>query len=92
MALFLFRFYPVLFPLSVYWIWLRFARRRARIKGEALPRFRDGPIFLLLISSLLIGIFCLVVLGFSIADSGHKVDYQPPRMEGKKLISSQVKP
>ena len=92
MALFLFRFYPVLLPLILYLLWLYFVRRRARKKGEPLPRFRDGSIFWLLISSLLIAVLCFLFLAFSVGDVGNKGSYQPPHMEGEKLVPAQVKP
>ena len=90
MALFLFRFYPVLVPLLLYLSWLYIVRRRALKNGGVLPRFRDGPIFWLLMASLVIAVLCFITLGFSI--DGQKGNYQPPHMEGEKLVPSQVKP
>ncbi len=90
MALFLFRFYPVLLPLLFYLIWLYIVRHRARKKGEAEPKFKDGPIFWLLMASLGMAVLCFIVLGFSV--SGEKGSYQPPHMEGDKLVPAQVKP
>lgn len=90
MALFLFRFYPVLLPLLLYLSWLYIVRKRAVRKGETPPRFRDGPVFWLLMSSLVIAVLCFVFLGFS--TQGTKGVYQPPHMEGGKLVPSQVKP
>ncbi len=92
MALFLFRFYQVLLPLILYLLWLYFVRRRARKNGETLPSFRDGSIFWLLMSSLLIAVLCFLVLAFSVDRDVNKGSYQPPQMEGGKLIPSQVKP
>ncbi len=76
MALFLFRFYPVLLPLIIYYIWLLVARRRAKKVGEPLPRFRDGPVYWLVISSLLMAVLCFVVIAFSL--DGKKGNYIPP--------------
>ncbi len=92
MALFLFRFYPVLLPLIIYLLWLYFVRRRARKKGDLLPQFRDGSIFWLLMSSLLIAVLCFLFLAFSVDRDVNKGSYQPPHMEDKKLIPAQVKP
>ncbi len=96
MALFLFRFYPVLLPLLLYWVWLFIVRRRARKKGEPLPRFRDGPLFLLIISSLVVAILCFLVLGFSVIGKESNVSYTPPtysnQVEGKKHTPAQVNP
>lgn len=90
MALFLFRFYPVLIPLLLYLVWLNIVRRRARKSGEPIPEFRDGPVFLLLVSSLLIGILCFLVLAFSM--DSIKGNYEPSRMEGERVIPAQIKP
>jgi len=90
MTLFLFRFYPVLLPLILYLLWLYAVRRRARKKGEPLPSFRDGPVFWLLISTLFIAFLCVAFLATSI--EGTKGKYQPPHMEGDKLVPSRVIP
>lgn len=92
MALFLFRFYPVLLPLILYLLWFYFIRRRAMKKGEELPKFSDAPIFLLLMSSFIIAIICFIFLALSINENSHKGSYQPPHMEGEKLIPAQVTP
>lgn len=80
MALFLFRFYPVLLPLLLYLIWFYILRGRALKKGEVPPRFRDGPIFWVLMVSLSIAVLCFFLLGFSIAnlesEGGHEAPAQ----------------
>lgn len=91
MALFLFRFYPVLLPLIVYLLWFYLVRQRARKKGGEPPKFSDAPVFLLLMSSFIIAIICFLFLALSI-DSGSKGNYEPPHMEGEKLIPAQVTP
>jgi|CXWL01.1.fsa_nt_gi hypothetical protein len=78
MALFLLRFYPVLLPLLLYWVWLFIVRRRARKKGEPLPRFRDGPLFWLIISSLAVAILCFMALSLSIIGKDSNVVYTEP--------------
>ncbi len=92
MALFLFRFYPVLLPLFIYWLWHLFAVRRARKNGSPIPRFRDGPIFTLLMASLGIAVLCFLVLGFSATENNNKGSYIPPHMENGKLIPGKVQP
>lgn len=92
MALFLFRFYPVLLPLIIYLLWLYFVRHRASKKGEPLPKFSDGSIFWLLMSSLLIAVLCILFLAVSVDKNGNKGSYQPPYMEEKKIVPAQVKP
>lgn len=92
MALFLFRFYPVLLPLLLYLLWLYVVRKKARKKGEVPPRFRDGPIFWVLMASFAIAILCFLLLGFSIESDGNKGSYFPPHMEGEKLMPAKVNP
>lgn len=88
MALFLFRFYPVLIPLIIYIIWLSIQRRRARKNGDPMPKFSDGPIFWLVISSLGIAILCFIFMGLSI--ESEKGVYTPPHMEGDRLVPARV--
>jgi len=92
MALFLFRFYPVLLPIFIYTLWHFAAVRRARKNGNPIPRFSDGPIFMLLMVSLGIAVLCFLALGFSATENNNKGNYIPPHMEGGKLIQGQVKP
>lgn len=90
MALFLFRFYPVLFPLLVYYLWWQVIRHRARRQAQPLPRFRDGPVYWLVLSSLLVAMGCLLMVGMS--QDTRKGTYRPPHMEGNRLIPAQVAP
>ncbi len=92
MALFLFRFYPVLLPLILYLLWFYLVRSRALKTGKEPPKFSDAPIFLLLMSSFIIAIICFIVLGFSVVDDSKKGVYQPSHMEGDKLVPAQVVP
>ncbi len=62
MALFLFRFFPILLPLVVYYAWLLVARRRARKEGKPLPKFRDLPIYWLVMASLLMAALSFIWL------------------------------
>lgn len=81
MALFLFRFYPVLLPLLVYLLWRYIIRSRARKQGEPIPKFWDAKIFWVLMASLIMGILCFVVLGISVIEtSGTRGNYQPPNI------------
>jgi hypothetical protein len=92
MALFLFRFYPVLLPLLLYLLWHWAAVRRARKNGSPIPRFRDGPIFTLLMASLGMAALCFLALGFSAAENHNKGSYIPPHIEDGKVIEGQVRP
>ena len=90
MGLFLFRFWPVLIPLLVYWLWLARARGKARKAGEALPHFRDGPWFLAVIASLLTALLIFLALGLSAEQSGS--EYVPPHMENGELVPGKIAP
>ena len=88
MGLFLMRFWPVLIPLMVYFLWLYYVGRKATIEGRPILRFRDGPWYWLVLSTLLVGIGCMVLLGTSV--EGHKGMYVPPHMQDGKLVPGQV--
>jgi len=62
MALFLFRFFPVLLPLIFYLAWLAVARRKARKAGQSLPRFRDGNVYWLVMASLGMAVLCFIFI------------------------------
>lgn len=88
MALFLFRFWPVLIPLIVYLLWHHHMRKKARKAGEPEPRFRDGPWFWAVLASLLIGMVCFLVLGLSA--ERRTGNYIPPHMENGVLVPGRV--
>lgn len=89
MGLFLLRFWPVLIPLLVYWLWLKFVGRKATIEGRPVMRFRDGPWFWAVLASLLVAMACFVFVAEE-ATVGTTGDYVPPHMEGKTLVPGQV--
>ena len=88
MGLFLMRFWPVLIPFVVYIIWLRRVGSKATIDGKPVLRFRDGPWYWVVLSSLLIGIGCLLLLGSS--EENQKGDYVPPHMKDGKMVPGSV--
>lgn len=88
MALFLFRFWPVLIPLLVYLVWMRKVQDRARVAGQPIPRFRDGPWFKAVVASLITGI--AIFLFFGLTQKSVKGDYIPPRLEGGKIVEGHV--
>ncbi len=90
LSLFFFRFWPVLIPVVVYWIWFKTHVNKAKKEGKPAPRFRDGPWYWLVLSSLLVGIACFVGLGMS--SLGAKGKYTPPRMENGVLVPGHVEP
>ena len=88
MGLFLFRFWPVLIPLIVYWLWLYKIGRKATINGQPILRFRDGPWYWMVIASLAIGIGCFIIWGSSI--EGSKGTYVPPHIENGVMVPGHV--
>lgn len=89
MGLFLFRFWPALIPLLLYVLWFFLVRRKAVMSGRVPPRFGDGPIYWVLISTLLIAALCLAALGVS--QQAVKGEYIPPHMDHGRLMPSQVR-
>ncbi len=90
MGLFLFRFWPVLIPLLVYLLWYWNTGRKAVKAGKEKPKFRDGPWFWIVLSSLAIGFGCFIFLGATI--EGTKGNYEPPHMENGVLVPGKIKP
>lgn len=90
MRLFLFRFWPVLIPLIIYWVWLKRVGRKATIEGKPVLRFRDGPWYWAVLSSLLIAVGIFVMLGSELHEG--RGTYVPAHMENGKLIPPQVNP
>ena len=90
MGLFLFRFWPVLVPLLVYWLWHARAKSRARKTGAPIPHFRDGPWYWAVLASLVTAIFCFLYLGATTHEG--KGTYVPPHVEGEQLVPGRVEP
>jgi hypothetical protein len=90
MGLFLFRFWPVLIPLLVYWLWLVIVGKRAVKAGKTPPRFVDGPWYWMVFSSLVIGIACFIWLGSD--PESEKGVYEPPHLENGVIVPGQVRP
>lgn len=80
----LFRFWPALLPLLIYWLWHRWAVSQAKRNNRPIPRFRDGPIYWAVLASLLIAVGCFFWLGAHL--SGEKGDYVPPHVENGVLV------
>ena len=88
MGLFLFRFWPVLIPLVVYFIWLQVVGHRKQKAGLPRPRFSEGPVYWLLFSMLAVALFCFLVLGASLDNV--KGEYVPPHMENGVMVPGRV--
>ncbi len=90
MAIFLFRFWPVLLPLLVYGVWMMYVRRSALKRGDPAPHFREGPWFWAVVTSLVLGIVILLATGLSHGEN--KGDYVPPHMENGEIVPGRVQP
>lgn len=88
MGLFLLRFWPVLIPLLIYIVWMFSVRRRAKKMGEKPPHFRDGPLFWVVVSSLLIAVVMFVWIGLS--HPQNRGDYVPPHMENGRIVPGAI--
>jgi hypothetical protein len=91
LRLLLFRFWPIWIPLIIYWLWWRWVGRKATIDGKSTMRFRDGPWYWAVISSLVIAVLCFVLFGET-AIQGGKGNYTPPHMENGALVPGKVRP
>lgn len=88
MLLFVMRFWPVLIPLLIYWLWWLRVGKRATIEGKPVLRFRDGPWYWAVLASLLTGIGCFIFLGLEIEPV--KGAYAPPHIENGKVVPGSV--
>lgn len=89
MGLLLFRLWPALIPLLMYYIWHVSVCRKAEKNGQPKPKFRDGPWYWAVLASLAVGAACLLFLGASIEPQTGT--YVPPHMENGVLVPGQVK-
>lgn len=85
-----FRFWPALLPLVIYIIWHRLAVRRAKKAGKPVPHFRDGPIYWMVMSCLVIAVLCFALLGFDM--EAQRGDYVPPSLQNGMVVPGYVEP
>ncbi len=81
--------YPALIPLFIYCLWLLYARSKARKNNlESIPKFGDGPFFLMLMATLMMGIgaFLLLALNQEKADGL----YIPPHVENGLVVPGKL--
>lgn len=90
MALFLFRFWPVLVPLLVYVVWMIRVRGKARKAGAPVPHFGQGPWFWAVVASLGVAVVIFFILGLS--HPSQKGTYVPPRTQDGRIIPGHVEP
>ncbi|MFW0777808.1 MAG: hypothetical protein ACN2B6_08845 [Rickettsiales bacterium] len=90
MSLFIFRFWPVLIPLLIYWLWHLRNKNKAKKAGSPPPRFRDGPWYWAIIAALVTAFGCFVFIGLS----GEHTDgrYVPPTLKDGKVVPGHIEP
>jgi hypothetical protein len=84
----LIKFWPVLIPVSLYFLWLQYARWQARKKGLPITRFTEGPWVWMIVSSLIIGIACLILWRLEAAPE--KGDYSPPQLRDGQIVPGHI--
>ncbi len=89
MGLFLFRFWPALLPLLLYVLWYLVVRHKAVMAQKDIPHFRSGPVYWMIIATLLIAAACFVTL--ALTQSQVRGVYIPPHMEHGVLVPGEVK-
>ncbi|MDJ0948953.1 MAG: DUF6111 family protein [Alphaproteobacteria bacterium] len=80
---------PLVLPLLLYIVYMSWMRRRALAAGGAAPDWREGPIFWFVLGGLLLAVASLVALFAFEGDDGMGNIYQPPRVEGGKVVPGQ---
>ena len=81
---------PLAAPFVVYWIWLSWARRRARLaEQESMPHWREAPLTWLLISGVALFAASFVMFG-SLGNSPPESIYHPPEVVDGKIVPSWV--
>lgn len=84
------RLWIVLLPLILYCIVMQARRKKAQKEGRPVPGFREGPLGLTVLASivLLIASFVLMALGSHSTGS----EYSPPRLENGNVVSGTIAP
>lgn len=77
---------PLIAPLVVYFLWLRYARKRAETTGDEPPAFTRGGAFWTILIGFLLAVASLAYLAATGGVSPDAGTYQPPRFEDGKII------
>lgn len=80
------KFWPVLIPLLLYFIWLAYARIKNK-SGEKI-KFLDGPVKTLFISMVITAFLCVIYI--FVTTTSHDKKYVPIKIENGKLIPSHI--
>ncbi len=75
----LLKFWPVLIPVIIYFLWLTYARHQAKKKGLPITRFTEGPWVWMIVSSLAIAMICFVFWRVQIEPE--QGAYSPPQLD-----------
>lgn len=81
--------WPALIPIALFALWYVIAVRRAKNQPEPiLPKLRDGPWFITIVSTIGLAILCIFAYG--LLDEGHMGEYIPAQLENGTLIDGEV--
>lgn len=83
---------PLLLPTLLYIFYMMLVRRRALAAGGEVPDWRQGPVFWFVLGGLLLVGASLIALFVFEDDDGMGGVYQPPRVEGGKVVPGQFAP
>ena len=83
--------FPLVLPTAVYVAWVTYARARHQGDAEELPALRKGPLFWCALGGFALMMAALVTTALT---TGAPPDsaYQPPRLEGGKVVPPEYKP
>jgi hypothetical protein len=88
MARLLIQFWPVFLPFIIYLLWYLRDRKRRLANGEEVLSFLAGPIWITMLSSVVIGIGMFIWLGLSAP--AEKGEYQRTTLQDGKLIKGSI--
>ncbi|MCB2108959.1 MAG: hypothetical protein KDE14_14715 [Rhodobacteraceae bacterium] len=82
---------PFLLPITAYAVWIWYRTAYAERHAGAPPKFEEGPWPLML---FLGAVLTFAALAFTALNSGGPPDstYVPPRLEGGKIVPSELRP
>jgi len=83
--------FPLVLPTAVYVAWVTYARARHQGDAEELPALKKGPLFWCALGGFALMMAALVTTALMTgAPPGSQ--YQPPRLEGGKVVPPEYKP
>jgi uncharacterized iron-regulated membrane protein len=85
MTIILLRIWPALIPLLLYLLWYDMQRRKAVREGQQPRRFKEGPVAITVIASLILAVAGLFWYG-SALQSRNNVAYEPARIIDGQIV------